>query len=77
MEVKALSDDAWLTADSAQVSNYWELYRLVLVTNYRDFVLLGEDSHGNPAKLDQSQGGMYIYNTSVIGLGFSQKSFGL
>ena len=28
-------------------------------------------------KLYQSQGGMCIYNTSVIGLGFSQKSFGL
>ena len=27
--------------------------------------------------LNQSQGGMCIYNTSVIGLGFSQKSFGL
>ncbi len=29
------------------------------------------------AILNQSQGGMCIYNTSVIGLGFSQKSFGL
>ena len=28
-------------------------------------------------QLNQSQGGMCIYNTSVIGLGFSQKSFGL
>ena len=27
--------------------------------------------------LNQSQGGMCIYNTSVIGLGFSQKAFGL
>ena len=30
-----------------------------------------------PKVLNQSQGGMCIYNTSVIGLGFSQKSFGL
>ena len=52
VEVKAASDDAWLTADSAQVSGYWERYRLVLVTNTRDFVLLGEDSHGNPSKLE-------------------------
>ena len=29
------------------------------------------------SRLNQSQGGMCIYNTSVIGLGFSQKSFGL
>ena len=52
VEVKPAGDDAWLTADSAQVSRYWELYRLALVTNTRDFVLLGEDSQGNPAKLE-------------------------
>ena len=52
VEVKPASDDAWLTADSAQVSRYWERYRLVLVTNTRDFVLLGEDSQGNPSKLE-------------------------
>ena len=52
VEVKPSGDDAWLTADSAQVSRYWELYRLALVTNTRDFVLLGEDAHGNPAKLE-------------------------
>ena len=52
VEVKPADDDAWLTADSAQVSKYWGLYRLVLVTNTRDFVLLGEDVQGNPAKLE-------------------------
>ena len=52
VEVKPPEDDAWLTADSAQVSKYWNLYRLVLVTNTRDFVLLGEDAHGNPTKLE-------------------------
>ncbi len=52
VEVKPASDDLWLTADSAQVSGYWERYRLVLVTNTRDFVLLGEDSQGNPSKLE-------------------------
>ena len=52
VEVKSAHDDAWLTAESAQVSRYWERYRLVLVTNTRDFVLLGEDSQGNPAKLE-------------------------
>ncbi|MCY4438293.1 MAG: N-6 DNA methylase [Chloroflexi bacterium] len=52
VEVKPLSDDAWLTAESAQVSRYWERYRLVLVTNCRDFVLLGEDAQGRPAKLE-------------------------
>ena len=52
VEVKPADDDAWLTADSAQVSKYWGLYRLVLITNTRDFVLLGEDVQGNPAKLE-------------------------
>ena len=52
VEVKPVGDDAWLTADSAQVSRYWQRYRLVLVTNTRDFVLLGEDAQGNPAKLE-------------------------
>ena len=52
VEVKSARDDAWLTAGSDQVSGYWGLYRLVLVTNTRDFVLLGEDGQGNPAKLE-------------------------
>ena len=52
VEVKPANDDAWLTADSAQVSKYWGLYQLVLVTNTRDFVLLGEDANNNPTKLE-------------------------
>ena len=52
VEVKPPGDDAWLTAESDQVSRYWQRYRLVLVTNTRDFVLLGEDSQGNPARLE-------------------------
>ena len=52
VEVKPVNDDAWLTADGDQVSRYWDRYRLVLVTNTRDFVLLGEDAQGLPAKLE-------------------------
>ena len=52
VEVKPAYDDAWLTADSAQVSRYWQRYRQVLVTNTRDFVLLGDDGQGNPARLE-------------------------
>ena len=52
VEVKSAQDDAWLTAASAQVSRYWERYRLVLVTNTRDFVLVGEDPAGQPATLE-------------------------
>ena len=53
VEVKSAEDDAWLTAEGAQVSRYWGRYRLVLVTNYRDFVLVGEDANGNPARLER------------------------
>ena len=52
VEVKPAHDDAWLTADGPQVSRYWQRYRLVLVTNTCDFVLLGEDSQGRPARLE-------------------------
>ena len=52
VEVKPAGDDAWLTADGDQVSRYWTRYRLVLVTNTRDFVLLGEDAAGNPTRLE-------------------------
>ena len=52
VEVKPTGDDAWLTAQGDQVSRYWSRYRLVLVTNTRDFVLLGEDLEGNPVRLE-------------------------
>ncbi len=52
VEVKAPGDDAWLTAAGDQVSRYWGRYRLVLVTNTRDFVLVGEDAAGRPATLE-------------------------
>ncbi len=52
VEVKAVDDDAWLTAAGDQVSRYWGRYRLVLATNTRDFVLVGEDGTGRPARLE-------------------------
>ena len=51
IEAKPTDDDAWVTADGAQVSRYWKQYRLVLVTNFRDFVLVGTDA-GRPEKLE-------------------------
>jgi hypothetical protein len=53
VEVKPLDDDTWQTADAGQVSRYWQRYRLVLVTNYRDFLLVGEDRAGRPVKLER------------------------
>lgn len=51
VEVKGAKDSAWFTAKGAQVSKYWDKYRLVLVTNYRDFVILGSDSASKPMEL--------------------------
>ena len=34
------------------MSKYWNTYRLVLVTNTRDFVLVGQDSAGSPTRLE-------------------------
>lgn len=52
IEVKPAGDDTWMVAKSDQVSRYWERYRLVLVTNTHDFILVGEDLNGHPAKLE-------------------------
>ncbi len=52
IEVKPAKDDAWVTAEGEQVSRYWGKYRQVLVTNYRDFVLVSQDAEGRPAKLE-------------------------
>ena len=52
VEVKPADDDAWLTAEGAQVTRYWNRYRLVVVTNTRDFVLIGQNTAGNAVKLE-------------------------
>ena len=52
VEVTGAVDDAWLTAESNQVTRCWGRYKLVLVTNLRDFVLVGADASGRPAKLE-------------------------
>jgi len=52
VEIKSVAEDGWLTAGGAQVSKYWEKYRLVLVTNYQDFLLVGEDRAGRPTVLE-------------------------
>ena len=52
IEVKPVEDDVWLTAESDQVAGYWQGYRQVLVTNARDFVLVGEDEGGRPVRLE-------------------------
>lgn len=48
LEVKGPADDVLKIAQSAQVKRYSAKYGVVLVTNYRDFFLLGRDIQGNP-----------------------------
>ena len=52
IEMKPVGSDAWLTADTKQVSKYWGAYRLVIVTNLRDFLILGEGANGSVARLE-------------------------
>ncbi|MBM4273372.1 MAG: DNA methyltransferase [Deltaproteobacteria bacterium] len=52
IEVKPTNVDAWLTAEGEQVSRYWGKYRQVLVTNLRDFLLVGQDAEGRQVKLE-------------------------
>jgi hypothetical protein len=55
IEAKPASADAWKIAESKQVTEYWRRYRQVLVTNYRDFLLVGADAEGNRAVLETYQ----------------------
>ena len=48
IECKPVANDNWVAAAGEQVDKYWKSYRKVLVTNYRDFVLVVEDQHGKP-----------------------------
>jgi N-6 DNA Methylase len=50
IEVKPLSDDTWQTSKGKQASKYFDRYRLVVVTNYRNFRLIGDDSTGKPVQ---------------------------
>ena len=70
VEVKPVDDHVWLTAEGDQVSRYWNRYRLVLVTNMRDFVLVGEDVGSRPAKLEtfcfeDERGARFFHSTLV------------
>lgn len=52
VEVTGLAEPALATADTAQVSRYWRRYRLVLVSNYREVLLIGADASGRPVRLE-------------------------
>ncbi len=51
LEVKGLDETVTFTANSIQVLKYLQNYGLVLVTNYRDFLLIGM-AEGRPVMLE-------------------------
>jgi hypothetical protein len=52
VEVKGPADDVSSVAETRQVKGYLDEYGLVLVTNYRDFLLVGRDTQGRPLPLE-------------------------
>ena len=52
VEVKSPREDVQVTAVREQVSRYWSRYQLVLVTNFREFSLVGPDSMGQETALE-------------------------
>jgi hypothetical protein len=52
IEIKSQGEPIEVTAGGTQVARYWKKYGLVLVTNYRDFVLAGQGRDGEPVILE-------------------------
>jgi hypothetical protein len=55
IEIKSPREQAATVAKSPQVARYLERYGQVLVTNYREFILIGKDTHGQPLQLESYQ----------------------
>ena len=55
IEAKPPGEAVRKTAKSAQVRRYLERYGLVLVTNYREFLLIGKDAEGQAEQLENFQ----------------------
>jgi len=52
IEMKSVAEDAWFTAASDQVSRYFDAYRLIIVTNMRAFLIVGEGTNGRATRLE-------------------------
>ena len=52
VEVKSSDEKLQASEVQEQVGRYWSLYRQVLVTNLREFVLIGKDTRGQQATLE-------------------------
>ncbi|MBI1881848.1 MAG: DNA methyltransferase, partial [Chloroflexi bacterium] len=54
IEIKPTSDDSWRTAKGLQVTKYWDKTPLVLVTNYRDFVVVGQNELTGQSRIEDT-----------------------
>ena len=52
IEIKSSGEDVEKIANSEQVLRYLKRYEQVLVTNYRDFILVGQNVDGKPVHLE-------------------------
>ncbi|HUF70289.1 MAG TPA: N-6 DNA methylase [Longimicrobiales bacterium] len=52
IEAKPPSHDVARVAESDQVERYWKRYGMVLVTTFRDFLIIGKDADGRPRPLE-------------------------
>jgi hypothetical protein len=50
IECKPPREDVIAIADTRQVTGYWDRYHQVLVTKYREFLLIGRDDAGKPVR---------------------------
>ena len=53
IEIKPAHDDSWRVASGPQVTKYWNHTPLVLVTNYRDFVVVGQDEFTRRSRIEE------------------------
>ncbi len=52
IEAKPLKDDVENISVTDQIERYWKKYGMVLVTNFRSFMLIGKDTSGKPSVLE-------------------------
>ena len=50
IEAKPFANDLAKLVAGSQVSRYWEQHQQVLVTNFREFALIGRDHQGKPVR---------------------------
>jgi len=53
IEAKGPATDILLVADSPQVARYWEKYGLVLVTNFRSFMVMARNAEGRMVRRER------------------------